>query len=353
MWRPEVNALTTPQSYTVRFLPRDVVGYDELAAEIAKENPNYNKALVKAIMLALTEKIQENLINGNQVTLENAFTYRLSFTARLNEIDDPLPKVDELVQVKISPSHPFVASVRHSVKLEKLPPSEKLPLLASTEDTRLKLNDVLYAKGVLKIMGNNLFFDQEHQGGECVIEGTHSGKTTQLQFAMISNSTILLVPDIPQQNNSWNNEYTLSITTHYTENGTLRTGIYKHKLRSPLEVTGVGGTEPIEVGILTDNASSAYVTITGGALTANEMVRIQVILDLSAGHLLFNLLDMTENGKAGEVVKVTENGTYTLTGFTDSALTRLDITVNHFAKLVKMLRSAYSGRLVDILDLKV
>jgi hypothetical protein len=330
-----------------------VVGYDELAAEITKENPNYNEALVKAVMVALNQKIQENLIHGNQVTLENAFSYRLSFTARLNEIDDPLPKAENLVQVKISPSHPFVASLRNSVKLEKLPPSEKLPLMESKEDTRLKLNDVLYAKGVLKIIGNHLFFDHEHNGGECIIEGTRSGKTTQLQFALISNSTILVVPDIPEPEAPWNNEYTLSVTTHYTDNGTLRTGAYKRFLRTPLSVTGVGDTEPIEVGLLTGSASSPYVTITGGALTANEMLRIQVILDLSEGHLLFNLLDMTENGKAGDVVKVTANGAYSLTGFADSALTRLDVTVNDFTPLVKMLRSSYSGRLVDILDIQL
>ena len=330
-----------------------MVGYDELAAEITKENPNYNEALVKAIMVALTQKIQENLINGNQVTLENAFTYRLSFTARLNEIDDPLPKNDDLVQVKISPSHPFVDEVRNLVKLEKLPPSEKLPLIASTEDTRLKLNDVLYTNGVLKILGNNLFFDHDHHGGECIIEGTRSGKVTQQQFALISKSTILLVPDIPEPDNPWNNEYVLSITTHLTSNGTLRTGTYKHKLRSPLSVTGVGGTDPIEVGILTGSAPSPYVTITGGALTTNEMVRIQVILDLNAGHLLFNLLDMTENGTAGDVVKVTANEAYSLTGFAGSALTRLDLTVNNFTNLVTMLRNSYSGRLVDILDMKM
>jgi len=69
-------------------------------------------------------------------------------------------------------------------------------------------------------------------------------------------------------------------------------------------ISGVGGTEPIEVGLLTGSASSSYVTITGGALTANEMLQIQVILDLSEGHLLFNWLDMNENGKAGDVVKV-------------------------------------------------
>jgi hypothetical protein len=61
---------------------------------------------------------------------------------------------------------------------------------------------------------------------------------------------------------------------------------------------------------------------------------------------------MTENGKAGDVVKVTGNGAHTLTRFPDSALTRLDLTVNNFTPLVKMLRSSYSDRLVDILDMK-
>ncbi len=32
------------------------------------------------------------LINGNKVTLEDAFSYRLSFHARLDEPDDPLPQ---------------------------------------------------------------------------------------------------------------------------------------------------------------------------------------------------------------------------------------------------------------------
>ncbi len=68
---------------------------------------------------------------------------------------------------------------------------------------------------------------------------------------------------------------------------------------------------------------------------------------------MFNLLDMTENGKAGDFVKVTGNGAYSLTRFADSALTRLDLTVNNFTPLVKMLRSSYSGRLVDILDMKM
>jgi hypothetical protein len=87
-----------------------------------------------------------------------------------------------------------------------------------------------------------------------------------------------------------------------------------------------------------------------GALTADESVRIQVILDLHEGHLLFNLLDMKENGDEGEVVRVTADGPLTLNGVTGSALSSLDLTVNSFADLAARIRSSYSGRLVDVLE---
>ncbi|CAK8720321.1 MAG: hypothetical protein CDV28_15312 [Candidatus Electronema aureum] len=41
-WRPAVNALTTPSSYRMLFLPRNVVDTPELAARIAVELPNYS-----------------------------------------------------------------------------------------------------------------------------------------------------------------------------------------------------------------------------------------------------------------------------------------------------------------------
>jgi len=40
--RPEVNALTVPQSYKLRYVPRDSMGTDGLAAAMAAENPNYS-----------------------------------------------------------------------------------------------------------------------------------------------------------------------------------------------------------------------------------------------------------------------------------------------------------------------
>jgi len=40
--RPEVNALTVPQSYKMRFVPRDSMGTDGLVAAMTTENQNYS-----------------------------------------------------------------------------------------------------------------------------------------------------------------------------------------------------------------------------------------------------------------------------------------------------------------------
>ncbi|MCI5163129.1 MAG: hypothetical protein D3917_14145 [Candidatus Electrothrix sp. AX5] len=81
--------------------------------------------------------------------------------------------------------------------------------------------------------GSNLFFDENDEETGCIIEGTRSGSAVQQQFGVISNSVVLAVPDIPAQNNPWNNEYIVSITTRYTEHGSLRTGVFGERLRSP------------------------------------------------------------------------------------------------------------------------
>lgn len=352
-WRPAVNALTVPQSYKILFVPRNTVGYSELAAEIAAENPNWNAELVEAVLRAERKAILRHLSNGDQVTLEDAFTYRVSFLGKLDAPDDPLPSRDDLLQVNINASVPFMRELRHAAQFERLPPEQKQPMIAAAEDTRLKLNDVLNPKGVLKLTGVNLFFDEGEEDCGCVIEGTKSGRAVQSQFAQISNSSVLLVPDIPAQAHPWNNEYTVSISTQYTEHGTVRTGLYGRKLRSPLPLTNFGHPHPPEVGILTGNADSAYVTVTGGAASADEILRIQAVLDIHSGHLLFSLLDMDEGGKAGAAVTVTANGSFTLPGFPGSAVSSLNIRVDSFADLVKMARNVYSSRVVDVLEVKV
>lgn len=348
LWRPEINALTTPQSWRPRYVPRATNGSDSLAARIAQKHPSLDEETVKMTITALIEEIKTDLINGNQSTLDDIITFRLSLNARLDAPDAPLPPVDEVVKVRASFSRAFMDEVRKSVRLERLPMSEKLPVITSSEDTVLGLSDVLNSGGALHFTGSDLAFTQGATDEGCVLEGTRSGRTVQSRFVSVSDTGITLLPDIPAQPDPWNNEYTLSMSTRYTEHGTLRTSIYRRRLRTPLAVEL--GTD---TGILTDKSNSPHITVNSGSLSAEETVRIQAILDMHEGSLAFNLLDMKEGGKAGPAVTVTGNGPLTLTGFSGSALSSLDMTVNSFAKLVQMIRNNYSGRLVDVLEVKV
>lgn len=352
-WRPQVNALTTPQSYRIQYVPRRTVGYEEMAADIAAAHPLYNQELVKALAPLFMEWIQQQLTQGNQVTLQDAYTFRLSFAGRLNSPDDPLPEGDDLLQVNAYPSQPFIRTLRHEAKLERLPMNEKLPLINSTEDTKLKLPDVLYAEGVLRLQGSNLAFDESNATLGCVLTGTESGSQKQSTYAAIANGEILLVPDIPSQTHPWNNEYTVTLTTQYTEHGTPRVGTYRRRLRTPLVVSGFSQPQ-MQVGILTgDGATAPYMTIIGGTVTANEQVRIQAVLDTRNGYLLVNVLDMQEGGREGAVVTVTANNEYLVEGFTNSALVSIRINVTNYEALMSLIRNTYTGRLVDILELRL
>ena len=350
-WRPAINALTTPQSYKIRFVPRNILGKDDIVARIAERQPNLSEEVIRTVMDTEDEVIQESLLNGDQVTKEDTFTYSLSFLGRMDSPDDPLPDRDDLLQVKLHASPPFVRKIRNEAQFERLPMSKKMPLITSAEDTRLKLPDVLNPQGVLKLIGTDLLFDEQEEQCGCVIQGTRSGEVKQAQFALIANTSVLLVPDIPIQPDPWNNEYRISINTQYTEHGTVRTGVYERMLRSPLRIDGFG--IGMEYGILSGSANSPYVSATGGMVMADEMLRIQAVLNIHEGHLLFSLLDMTEGGAVGPAVTVTQNGDYILNGFGGSAVSGLNIRVNSFSELVDMIRNSYSGRLVDVLDVRV
>ncbi len=204
----------------------------------------------------------------------------------------------------------------------------------------------------LRLTGSHLFFDRQDPDCGCLITGTESGSTAQSQFASISDSEILVVPHIPAQANPWNNEYTVSVTTRYTEHGSIRTGTYGRKLRSPLSVPGIGA-EPAETGILTNNAVAPYVSIIDTTVSANERLRIQVDFSPQADQLSFTLLDLRDEGATGVMVPVTGNGEYTLPDFAGSAVSSLNVLVNNYADLKTMIRNDYDGRLVDILDVEM
>ena len=346
----EENALTVPRSRRIRFVPNNNLGTDDIAAAMCKIAPILTPDVAKTAMSAYHQSIQEEMINGNHVAVDDSFIYTLSLTGRLDKPDEPLPPVAECLHVRIQPTANFMKEIHHRARFERVDMTEKLPLIREIENTTLQLDNVLSSMDVMQLHGNNLDFDPRHGNGECVITGTRSGTAVQTQFGPISNTGIILIPTIPAQDDPWNNEYTLSLSVRYTTHGTLRTGTYYHRLRSPLAVPGLGHPNPPETGILTGKAAAPHVSVTGATLTTDERLRIQVLQDLAENRLRFALLDMEEGGAAGEEVVVKETGAYNLPGFNGSALSNLAITVNDYTALWDMILEDYGGRLVDVID---
>ena len=350
--KPEANALTTPTSYSLRFVPRNTANEQHLAADIHRSQPNFSPEVIQTILNAEDEAILERLLNGEQVTKHGSFSWYLSFTGKLENADDPTRPLDECLQVNVRISQNFLERLRQQAQVERLPVREKLPVITATEDTVLGLRDVLRPDGMLRITGTNLLFDRNNPASQCLIEGTSSGSAVQSRVGTVTNGEIVLMPDVPSQANPWNNEYRLSVTTRYTAHGSPRTGIYKRLLRTPLTVLELGHLGH-ETGILSSTETSPLVSIIGGSATADTTLRIQAILDLRQDVLLLSLLDMQEGGQVGAAVTVIANGDFTLPSFSGSTVSSLNIRVNDYAALKTMIRNNYSGRVVDILQMEM
>jgi hypothetical protein len=344
-WRPQLNALTTPQSYKAQPVPKDSFGYNKIARLISLKNPVVNAGLAKSVLELAREVVNEALVSGNQVSLENFITWHLSLATRMDAPDDPLPPAEEIVRVQVYASRTFADEVRQAVELERLAPTQKAPVIAGAEDTVLRLNNVLNPNGLLRLSGTDLFFDPDDPETGCVLEGTRSGRTVQTRFGPISNSEVLVMPDVPDQDEPWNNEYRVSVITQYTEHGSLRTGTYGRPLRTPLTVPPGSGA-----GILSGSGTSPLVTVSGSLNASSTQVRIQAMLDSRSGELRLNLLDMRENGVQADTITVNGNGTYILPDLAGSPLAGLEVTVQDATGLEELVRTNYGGRLVDILQ---
>jgi len=345
-FRLELNTLTTPHSYRLRFVPSNSANTDDIADDIALRHPNFSKDDILTILNAEDEVVILRLLDGEQVTKDGFCSWFVSCSGKTDRPDGHIADMEKNLHLHSRIAPASIEKVRNEAQVVRLPMTEKLPVITSTEDTVLALHDVLRADGMLRITGNNLFFDRKDGQPHCVIEGSNNGSAVQTRIGPVSNSELTLLPDVPSQTQPWQNEYRLSITTTYSENGTPRTGMYNRRLRTMLAVT-IGSNS----GILSSSGTTPLVTVTGGVLAAEgARLRIQVVLDAQDGDLRFNLIDMDEDGKAGDEVRVAANGTYTLLGWTGCDVTSLEVTVADYAGLLALVRSAYSGRLVDVLD---
>ena len=107
-WQPQANPLTKPLSYSIQIVPRSTSGYDKMAADIAALHPNYNAELVRSLAPLIMDWIQNELLNGNAVNLEEAFRFVLTCSGSLASPNDPLPDDPDMLHVRVYPSRSFV-----------------------------------------------------------------------------------------------------------------------------------------------------------------------------------------------------------------------------------------------------
>ena len=350
-WRPEVNPLTVPPSYKLRYIPRGVVGIDDLAAEIAKENPIYNQEMAKGVILALLRRIQQNLINGKQVTLDKAMSLSLSLPGNFLSLDNHFPPLNEILRLRIRGSIAYLREIRRQAKFTRLPAKEKLPVITTVKDSHLKLQDVLFMQGVLRIVGQNLSFDPDAGTGQCVLEGSRSGRAVQTQFGPITDKSIIFVPNIPAQAAAHNNEYLLSVAVRYSSSSGLKKSTYQRRLRSVLPWDGsIHANSP---GLLTGKAEAPYVVISSVSELSTGMLRVQVLFDQRQRRLYLSLIDIKDGGVAGPAVTVTGNGEYLLQAFPSAPVGSLGLRVDNYSDLLTLVWQQYDGQLLDVLDIRV
>lgn len=346
-WRPEVNALTSPVSYKMLHVPRRTAGYAEMAADISSANPVFTQTMVSSLAPLIMDWILERLLDGEQVVLTDAFIFRTGFSGKLNTPDDAPPADPNLLQVNVRAAKAFLRKLRERGLIERLPASEKLPLISVAMDTLLKASDTVNAEGALRLTGSNLNFDVNDPACGCVIEGTRSGQTKQAALLEVMPASVLLLPQLPEQDNPWNNEFTLTLTARYSQRGSLRSCTYRRRLRSPIVWDGEEHEDG--VGMLTGSANAPYVTISSGDGVTDGVLRVQAAYDAGSGGLLLSLRSLDVDGPTGTAVLVLANGDYTLPGVTGIPVNSLEVTVEQYGPLVELVRNGYAGTLSDVL----
>jgi len=352
-WKPIINRLTTPTSYSAQVIIDEVVYIDELASRINLNNPNYPTNIIKDIIESSYAEIANYLAEGRPVTLEGLISFKMSVVKRLDTVNDSISNDD--LQVRINPSRPFEQGIRQKATTHRVDPVINVPNIVSTRDTNTGYSNYLNANSILDIQGSNLKFDTTDNTQGLFIKNTANDATTHAtHYGKNTSSTILVIPTIPVSTTDWQVEYLLAVKARYTPTGTLRVGESPIPLRSLISITTA---TDYPQGILTGGPvqSTPFANITafayenGGASLTDWTVRIQCIIDGQA--LRLNIID-SQNFESPSI-KVTTETTIELHRVTQSgtAVGVVTIDIADFSKLYKLTKLSYAGILVEVVHL--
>lgn len=213
-----LNKLTTPDSYAPRVKPKNTVTLSGLLKDISAAS-TLAPADIEATVVAFIERVQAEIIRGNQVKVDGLAIFSASIKARMAAVTDPLP-ADAKVNVNVKAHLGITSAVRSEATLERTETSSQAPNLTSVSAITGSL-DELVETNVVEITGSRLNFDST-KSDEGVFFVPSSGVTSRATTYINKGDTKItfVVPAISVGMVS----YTLQVRSRRRGSLTLRTG---------------------------------------------------------------------------------------------------------------------------------
>jgi hypothetical protein len=265
------NKLTTPPTYTCKPDPKNILGFDEVAALISLNIPNVPESTAKAVLVQLRQTILEELLNGNTVKLDGFVSFVTSMPVRLELPTDPLPTDLTRVDVKGKLSKPFKYELRTQAAFERNDYLTKEPTILNGYDTNSEVSNYITAGQPFTLDGTNISFDPAQSDEGIWITDVTGGFIKQTNLAWNKASRLTFVASLSEFGSGFVERF-IAVRTRYTPAGQLREGEYSKRVRSLNLIDITGG----EVSMCVIGTGPAPVSMTASLTHADVQFRFVI-----------------------------------------------------------------------------
>ena len=88
------NKLTTPRSFFLRHVVSRDLDIEDMAKIVSRLNPNYSPSLVSTVIKAFFDEVENQILEGNRVSLENFLSFHINFVGRKDSVLEPVEAND-------------------------------------------------------------------------------------------------------------------------------------------------------------------------------------------------------------------------------------------------------------------
>lgn len=237
-------------SYYGRCVPRATLGHTQLAQAIVDSGSTLNYVDIVAVLLALSETIERELVKGNSITLGDLVNLQMTMRGTFDTLSTPrTPGLQDL-----EPSAHFGARLRRNLMLkcipERIDPSTIIPVINTYYDSMNGSGNLFTSGAIATIRGKNLVFNPQNEN-EGIFFIETDGPTVQRvnAYGSVSHKAVtFLAPSVEHESS----DYRLEIRClAHLEHEEMRTGSLLQLMkysnltnRSPSAYTIVKGVNP-------------------------------------------------------------------------------------------------------------